>query len=119
VRKEDIDLIVKGVTAAVTKVVTAAVAESVTPEAIAKAVADYQVWNPYSKRMQPLREIWGWTPSASWHQTTHALLADLAELIANTDAANDEQTAAIHAKVAEIRDLLADVQPEPDPDPAV
>lgn len=115
VKEADIAEIVKRVTAAIPK--QAAQATPPTADTIAKAVADYKVWNPYAKRDQALREIWGWTPSASWHQTTHGLLADLAELIADTDAANDTQTAAIHAKVAEIRELLADA-PEPENPPA-
>jgi hypothetical protein len=53
---------------------------------IADAVVNYKVWNPYSQKNQELKYIWGWTPSASWHQETQRLIVDLAAVVAEQGA---------------------------------
>jgi hypothetical protein len=75
-------------------------------EDVAKAVWKHKLLNPYSKVEQEAGAILRYAPSASWHQTTHSLLADIAEMVATLGPADSERAEAITAKIEQVRVLL-------------
>lgn len=75
----------------------------------------HELTNPYSGAKQSAGTLLRYAPSRTPHDTTQALLADLAELIADTDAGNDTQRAEILARIAEVRQAIAE-HDEPDPE---
>lgn len=81
-----------------------------TPQDFAKAMADYEVWNPYAKRLQKLSEIWGFTPSRAPHEVTQQQLAgvsaQLAALAGRTNADIDE-AAIVQGILAGLDDAVA------------
>ncbi len=62
--------------------------------------------NAYSGVSQNPGTILRYIPSRAPHDVTQALLADLAALIATTDAGNDAQRAEILSRIAEVRAIL-------------
>lgn len=81
-----------------------------------------RIYIPYDEAnpSRTLAQIWGWTPSANWHQITHnqlaalaeqmtamgAALADLASSETLDDAAKDAALASVKANQQAILDLL-------------
>lgn len=66
-----------------------------TAKEIAQAVADFEVYNPYTKRMQKLSEIWGYTPSRSPHDVTHAKLDSVSAVLIKASQGADVDEAEV------------------------
>lgn len=97
----------------ITSTIRTEVAAAVRAVNAAAADAPDKVWghelrNPYSGVDQPAGTLLRYAPSRTPHDITHGLLADMAELLADTDAGNDAQRAEILAKIAEVREALAE-----------
>lgn len=88
--------------AAAVRAVNAAAADA--PE----RVHAHLLTNPYTGVQQSAGTFLRYAPSRNPHDITQGLLADIAELIADTDAGNDTQRAEILARIAEVREALAE-----------
>jgi N-acetyl-anhydromuramyl-L-alanine amidase AmpD len=94
--------------------------------ATAEEVWKYRLKNAYSGIMQEAGSILSYVPSASWHQTTHQLLADQAAMIVDLtklvqqlaagEAVDDAVMASIDAKATAIKERVDKMPVVEDPE---